>query len=103
MERSIFCKIKQQYISLIILLLAGRSLNVVDSYSTVIDSTLLDSVHGVPTLGKGYTLTSNSFLSSCLDIHDTSKQEALDFECTWNVFWYFYFIKDFSIMDVFNC
>lgn len=47
--------------------------------TTIRGGVLLDGV--LPTLGRGYSLTTNTFQSSCLDVGGNHTEKSYDFEC----------------------
>ena len=53
----------------------------VTGLASTISSDLLRRIEGVPDLGRGYSLTTNSLQSSCLDITGAIEAQSFDFEC----------------------
>ena len=48
---------------------------------TTIKSDALKNIDGVPSLGRGYSITTNSFYSTCFDINGITAEYSYNFDC----------------------
>ncbi len=51
------------------------------SSSTKISNALLQQIEGIPDLGRGYSLTTNTLQSSCLEIDGSIEAQSFDYDC----------------------
>ena len=71
---------KKRYSILCLTLLAKGFLCTVGSTITV-GQDVLQRVEGVPGLGRGYSTTTNAFLSSCLEVKESELEHSYNYEC----------------------
>ena len=71
---------KKRYSILCLTLLAKGFLCTVGSTITV-GQDVLQRVEGVPGLGRGYSTTTNTFLSSCLEVKESELEHSYNYEC----------------------
>ncbi len=48
---------------------------------TTITHDLVQETDGVPVLGRGYSLTTNSFQASCFDVNGTTVEHSYNYDC----------------------
>ncbi len=51
------------------------------SMPSQIGSDAIKQMDGVPVLGRGYSITTNSFQASCIDVEKTETKESYNFDC----------------------
>lgn len=70
---------KKRHLGLCLLLFAKELLCTTGS-SVTVGQEVLRRVEGVPGLGRGYSATTNTFLSSCLEVNESEIDHSYDFE-----------------------
>lgn len=72
------------------LLLADNLKSVFSKPTTLKPYSMQDRIRGVPDLGRGYSTTTNTFLSSCLNVHGSVHEDSYNYE---------YYFTDFTRGD----
>ena len=68
-------------LSLVFVTIIERDNAFVTGKPTTITYDLVEDVDGMPVLGRGYSLTTNSFLSSCFDVNGTTVEDSYHYDC----------------------
>jgi hypothetical protein len=63
-----------------------QSIGTVQGKSTTIHANTLQRANGIPALGRGYSVTTNSMHATCLDVENTVSEQPYNFDCEWLLF-----------------
>ena len=56
-------------------------IQVTNASPTTIKYDALKKIDGMPSLGRGYSITTNSFHSSCFNVNGTTTEHSYNFDC----------------------
>lgn len=74
--------ISPSILTLAFTLLAGSlQLQCVESVPITLKYDTIQRMEGIPILGRGYSATTNSFQSSCLDVNGTVEDQLFNYDC----------------------
>ena len=72
---------KQLAVASLVCLLVVERFQYASCMPTTIADELIQQIDGVPVLGRGYTITTNSFQASCFDVNGTVAEHSYNYDC----------------------
>ena len=89
------------HVPLVTLLLLTSKCRLVLGTASTISVDTLRVAKGSPALGRGYSMTTNSFFSSCFDVNATTTEQSYNYICKSLYFFHIYqLLLKFNVTDL---